>query len=205
MNKPMIISKDFFEHLLNCLANQKFNPPADDQEAIDKAYHMGMKLLQGSKFFNWEADAEEHEAVIGAPAAGKLKTVPALSPPEVRVITFDTKEGPGVEQPWIYGISWEIGEGIQNSDNLPDGKGSIVTAVNDKTAFVLGQKFAAIVLQAPQAALMIKDIMVIKYGSGVSIEDISVDEVWEYAFSEITGWRKESYAEKEGEAWKLKS
>ena len=49
MNKPMIITKDFLEHLLNCLANQKYNPPADAQEAIDKAYHMGMRMLRQSK------------------------------------------------------------------------------------------------------------------------------------------------------------
>jgi hypothetical protein len=200
MNKPMIISKDYFEHLLNCLANQKYNPPADDQTAIDKAYHMGMKMLQGAKFFNWEADADEHEAVMGASTPNRLRTVPALSPPDVKVITFNSKDGPGIEQSWIYGISWTLERG-------PDGvRGSIITAVDDRSIFqLLNQEFAAIVLQSPQAALMIKGVNIVKYGSGISIEDITVDEAWEFTYKEITGWRKEPYVEKEGEAWKLKS
>ena len=68
MSKKMIeIEEDFFEHLLNCLANQKFigeAPPNGDamamgqesyeelhecnQAIIDKAWNKGMSLLKDS-------------------------------------------------------------------------------------------------------------------------------------------------------------
>lgn len=196
MNKPMLVSKDFFEHLLNCLDNQKYNPTADAQEAIDKAAQFGRQLLKGAKPFNWQSDADEHEAVMGG-ATPQLK-VPALSPIEVKVITFDQLDGEGCEQPWVAGISWVL--------ERCSGKGSILTSVNDKTAFdLLNQKFEAIVLQSPQASFLIKGVQIVKYQSGISIEDISVDEGWEYTFSEVSGWRKEPYAVKEGDSWKLKS
>lgn len=64
MKKKITIDRDFFEHLLNCLANQKFigeKPPCGDalamgktayqkiqirnQKIIDKAWKKGMDLL----------------------------------------------------------------------------------------------------------------------------------------------------------------
>ncbi len=67
MSKTIKIDTDFFEHLLNCLANQKFigeAPPNGDalamgqeayeelhesnQEIIDKAWNKGMAILQGA-------------------------------------------------------------------------------------------------------------------------------------------------------------
>lgn len=49
----IIIEVDFLEHLLNCMANQKFINSHDcteswkskEQKAIDKAYHEGRQIL----------------------------------------------------------------------------------------------------------------------------------------------------------------
>ena len=55
MSKQYItIDRDFFEHLLNCLANQKFTSwkasvgteEFKNQFAIDKAYNEAMELLR---------------------------------------------------------------------------------------------------------------------------------------------------------------
>ncbi|MEM4258051.1 MAG: hypothetical protein QXL17_02725 [Candidatus Thermoplasmatota archaeon] len=47
--KTIEIDVNFFEHLLNCLANQKFiessSNKKEDQEIIDAAYRLGMDLL----------------------------------------------------------------------------------------------------------------------------------------------------------------
>ena len=52
--KDISVDKDFFEHLLNCMCNQKYLPTLDrpmsdrekhDQEVIDKAYHEARDLL----------------------------------------------------------------------------------------------------------------------------------------------------------------
>lgn len=67
----MIVDRDFFEHLLNCLANQKFiheinadalSPDTDykqvqreGQEAIDKAYRDGHDLLSDATRENGNA------------------------------------------------------------------------------------------------------------------------------------------------------
>lgn len=62
MKKTITIDQDFFEHLLNCLANQKYiheiNADATtcdyksiqqkNQKVIDKAYHDGRTLLQNN-------------------------------------------------------------------------------------------------------------------------------------------------------------
>lgn len=54
MSKTITIDKDFLEHLLGCLANQKFMPmdnlSANEQEKqriIDEAYAKGWELLAG--------------------------------------------------------------------------------------------------------------------------------------------------------------
>ena len=54
--KTITIERDFFDHLLNCMANQKYLPTLnassfaserekDDQKIIDDAYHKARKLL----------------------------------------------------------------------------------------------------------------------------------------------------------------
>ena len=54
MSKMIELEEDFFEHLLNCLANQKYmRIPGEgqsaaetkDQEKIDKAWKEGMAIL----------------------------------------------------------------------------------------------------------------------------------------------------------------
>ena len=63
MKKTITIDEDFFEHLLNCLANQKYineiNADAltcdykkiqkENQEIIDRAWNDGMKMLMDNK------------------------------------------------------------------------------------------------------------------------------------------------------------
>lgn len=48
--KLIIIDVDFFEHLLNCLANQKYidfdeEKLSENQKAIDKAYRKGREMI----------------------------------------------------------------------------------------------------------------------------------------------------------------
>lgn len=49
--KKIKVSKDLFEHILNCMANQKFiheqkpGVQKEWQQAIDDAWNDGMKLL----------------------------------------------------------------------------------------------------------------------------------------------------------------
>ena len=53
MKKNVEIEEDFLEHLLNCLANQKFiplpnkqsKPEKGMQEVIDKAWNKGMSMV----------------------------------------------------------------------------------------------------------------------------------------------------------------
>lgn len=43
--KTITVDIDYFEHLLNCLANQKYNPTKQDQKVIDIAWNNGMNML----------------------------------------------------------------------------------------------------------------------------------------------------------------
>lgn len=55
----ILLDRAFFEHLLNCLANQKYinNPLSlsegisyENQQAIDKAWNEGMVILRSKSF-----------------------------------------------------------------------------------------------------------------------------------------------------------
>jgi hypothetical protein len=57
VSNTVTIDRDYFEHLLNCLANQKFLHIPDSQmtdrekemqQAIDDAHHKGRELLTNS-------------------------------------------------------------------------------------------------------------------------------------------------------------
>jgi len=63
--KHLIIEADFLEHLLNCLANQKYMPidnlskaEKEKQEIIDKAWQKGMDIVINSINKNEEIEYE---------------------------------------------------------------------------------------------------------------------------------------------------
>ena len=49
-NHVVVIKKDSFEHLLNCLANQKRQLSKEEQKAVDSCWRQGMDLLNPKKF-----------------------------------------------------------------------------------------------------------------------------------------------------------
>lgn len=201
MNRPMIVSKDFFHHLLELL-RQRSNDSPEVQRSFETAIDAATLMLQKNQPLNWEAEAQEQEGILGG-SRSKLET--ALSGPEVDVFTFEKADGHGVKEAFVCGISWMVDNSSDAPDDGPITKGTIITAVNDRTIFSVGQKFDAIVLQSPQASFVIKRVQIVKYCSGVSIDDIGVDETWEYVFESVSGWRKEPYVVKEGEIWRLKN
>lgn len=48
-NHAVVIKKDDFEHILNCLANQKRQLSEEEQEAVDNCWRQGMDLLNPKK------------------------------------------------------------------------------------------------------------------------------------------------------------
>lgn len=60
-NKPVVVSREWFEHLLNCLANQKtINELTQDkirinQEIIDDTWRDGMAILREENYTSWRS------------------------------------------------------------------------------------------------------------------------------------------------------
>jgi len=69
--KDIIISEDSFEHLLNCLANQKYIPSENlgrteqkSQDAIDDFWRQGMNFLSNGVVASSKAEEPVHDEVL---------------------------------------------------------------------------------------------------------------------------------------------
>ena len=173
-------------------SNPAPGPGADVRESLKKINQdirdLQVKRLKliFSKPFDWEKDLEELAAIELPPKphrrwgfSGVDTMAIALNKPNLGVCGAKAL-------PEVQGVSWShVGSHIT---------GSIVSVVDIHSLWPsLPAVVGDLVLQTSteygnQGWLLIRDVRIIERGGGVSIDDITTEDVYTYTASEVLGW-----------------
>jgi len=130
------------------------------------------------------------DALLGADddAESHTRTYTSISGCDIDV--FAGLEGPLGH---ITGISFVETNAHSPTHDVVIVRGSIITVLINSTPFAPGQLIPLLVLQHQSefgdcSWMAIKDMRITEYSSGISVDDITVDEVWEYTAQKVYRW-----------------
>lgn len=121
--------------------------------------------------------------------ANPVRTYTSISGPEMDVYFAESDKLVPYAQ--IHGVSFEN----VIEDGAPVVRGTLVALVFDTTPFVLGEVFKRMVLQwrsefGPCSYLEVLDLEITKVSTGVSVDDITTDVVYEFKARGEVAWRR---------------
>lgn len=158
---------------------------AETLEILNKDLASAMTDAFGGSF-DWEKEQREFREFDKAPKPG----IHNYSISGVECELFMVRGDDVIQIPMAQGISWSVSK----PDNRTSIAGSIICILLGPSPFEVGVKFDKAIIQSEMTKdrfmhVLIEKIMITGYGSGVSIDDISVDENYTFSADKLTPWR----------------
>jgi hypothetical protein len=173
----------------------------DTLEILSKDLHGAMVDAFGGTY-DWEADANDFKEFEDPPVPGKHH----LTISGVDCELFMIKEGEVIPIPAAQGMSWLA---KQKDYDTVEVEGSLICLLIGPSPFQPNMDFETAVLQAKLDGdrymhVYFKGFRITGCGTGVSIDDITVDENYTFSASEVSPWKPGALVERiEGDQYAL--
>lgn len=173
---------------------------AESLEILNKDLGAAMVDAFGGTY-DWGKDVQEFKEFEAPPKPGTH----AYGFSGVETCLFAVRDGEPILIPSAQGISWQSEE---SGMNRPEVMGNVLCALLGPSPFEVGMVFDKFILQAQPSedrfmSVVLDKVRIVGYGSGVSIEDILIDERYLFRADSVQPWKLGQLVAKDGDNYIL--